>query len=114
LLSREGKKTIATEARCWIEIQRVTYSPDSEGGFTKSWALVTNCFSAIYPIKAIQRYEYKTINVEATHYFKIRGYIDCQETDRICFNGRYFEVLTIENIQENNLLLFIVCKEHRK
>lgn len=114
MLKREGKKSLATEARHYVEIQRVTSTSDGEGGFTETWTTVKSCFAAIYPIKSMQRFEYKSIDVSATHYFKFRGYIDCQEQDRILFDSRYFEVLTIDNMQERDFELFVVCNEVRK
>lgn len=112
MLDRTGKKTLATEARHRIQIQRVTNVSDGEGGFTETWTTLNTVWAAVYPIRAQQRFEYKSIDVEATHYVKVRGYIDITAKDIIVFKGtRKLEVLTVENIQELNFNQFITCKE---
>jgi SPP1 family predicted phage head-tail adaptor len=112
-MDRQGKKTLATEARHYITIQRNMSTTDGEGGFGDTWSTVQSCFAAIYPIKAIQQFQYKSIGVDATHFIKLRGYVDISELDQIICGSRTFEVLTVENIQERNFEQFVTCKEVR-
>lgn len=111
-MMREGKKSLATECRHYIYIQRLRKIKDGEGGYTETWHTILRCAAAIYPIRAQQLFEYRSINVEATHIIKIRGKIDIlNEVDRIEWNSRIFEILTIENIQEQDWVKIITCKE---
>lgn len=114
MLKRQGRKTLATEARHRVTIQRQTSTTDGDGGFDQSWTELTQCFAAIYPIKAQQRFEYKSLDVDATHIIKIRGLIDLEELDRVIYSSRTFEILSIENIQERDFLKILTCKEIRK
>jgi SPP1 family predicted phage head-tail adaptor len=116
-MDRQGRKTDATEMRHYIVIQSKTSTTDEEGGFTETWADGDTVSAAIYPIRAQQQYEYRSINVDATHFIKIRGEIIVSEENRIKFKvgatTRYFEILTIENIQERGIMKFITCLERR-
>jgi SPP1 family predicted phage head-tail adaptor len=110
-MNREGKKSLASEARHYIIIQTITQTSDGEGGFTDTWTDSSTISAAIYPIKAEQQFKYKSLNVEATHYVKIRGDLVITEKNRIKFRARFFEILTVENIQERGIEKFLVCKE---
>lgn len=111
--NRTGTKSMATESRHYVSVQRLTQSSDGEGGFTSEWKTEDNIWASVNPIRAIQQYQFKSINVDATHHVTTRGYTDINEKDRILFNERILEVLTIENIQERDFELFITCKEVR-
>lgn len=111
--NRTGNKSMATEARHYVSIQRLTQSSDGEGGFTSIWTTVGTMWASVNPIRAIQQYQFKSINVDATHHITTRGYTDINEKDRILFKGRFLEVMTIENIQERDFELFLTCKEVR-
>lgn len=110
---REGRKSLATELRHYITIQYLSKLSDGEGGYVESWHSRSNIAAAIYPIRAEQLFEYRSINVQATHIIKIRGKIDLTEVDRIYWNvkEKIFEILTIENIQEQDWVKVITCKE---
>lgn len=109
-----NKKTLATEARHYVIIQRNTGTTDGEGGFEEGiWSNIQTISAAIYPIQAKQQFQYKSVGVDATHLVKIRGRISIAETDRLAFGSRIFEILTIENIQERSFEKMITCKEAR-
>jgi len=111
---RKGKKTLATECRHYVYIQRKTNVDDGEGGNIVTWSSIKRIAAAIYPIRAIQRFEFQSVDVEATHIIRIRGDIDIlTEVDRIYWGikEKVFEILTIENVQEQNWVKIITCKE---
>lgn len=72
-MKREGQKTMTTEARHWLTFQQCISTPDGEGGFVQSWADFFSCFGSVSPIRALQQFKYKSINVDATHYVRING-----------------------------------------
>jgi len=112
-MNREGKKTLATDLRHRVTLQRVTRTADGEGGFTKSWETVGTYWAAVNPIKAEQVFEYQSINIHADIVFKLRGDISINEDDRFYFDSRYFEILAVEKIQERTVLKICTCKEVR-
>lgn len=113
-MNREGVKSLATELRHRLTIQTVTQTKDNEGGYTDVWSDTATYWGALYPIRAAQRFEYKTINVDATHVARFRGKLSIDETQRIKFGSRIFEILTVEDKQERDFELWVTCRERRK
>ena len=113
-LDRQGKKSEATEMRHFVYIQTCGTTTDGEGGEIENWTDTgSGCFAAIFPIRAQQQFDFRSVNVDATHFIKIRGEITISEHDRIRFGTRHFEILTIENIQERGIVNWITTKEAR-
>ena len=113
MLQRQGKKTLASEMKHWISIQAKTSVPDGEGGHTDTWATSASCWAAVSPIQARQQFEYKSVNVDASHLIKVRGNVTIAEANQILFGSRIFEVLTVEDIQERGIVKVVTCKERR-
>lgn len=113
VLTREGKKTLASDMRKRISVQARTLTHDSEGGHAETWTERIEVWAAIYPIKAQQAFEYASINVRASHIIAVRGMVDIRETDRIVYDSRNFEVVTVENIQEQDVVKVCACLERR-
>jgi SPP1 family predicted phage head-tail adaptor len=113
VFERQIKKTSATVMRHYVEIQSVTRSSDSEGGVSTSWSTTATVAASVDPIKAIQQFNYKSVNVDATHLIKMRGENTVVEKNRIKWGTRIFEILTIEDINENGILKVITTKEAR-
>lgn len=99
--------------RHYVTIQEIVRTKDGIGGFNESWEDVISVFSSVEPIMAKQQYEYRSINVDATHRIKMSGLVEINEKQRIKFGTRNFEILTIEDIQERQFLKVITCKEVR-
>lgn len=112
-MKRYSKKTPSTYLKHSITIKSKVKVSDGEGGFDETLKNISNVFASVDPLKAEKKAELKSINVDATHLIKVRGYTIISENDIIYFNDREFEVLTIENIQERDFLKFIYCKERR-
>lgn len=111
-MNRRSKKSIATELRHRILIQSKRDTPDGQGGFAEAWTNRANIWAAIYPIKAAQLFDSRSIDSETTHIIKIRGLeTRIDDTNRILFGTRIFEILFIENLQERDFVKVIQCKE---
>lgn len=113
-MERESKKSLASRQHHYITIQTRTRTADGEGGHTETWADGDTIPAAVYAIQARQQFEYDTINVHATHRIEVRGRVEVSETtNRIKFGTRFFEILTVENIQERDIVKVITCNEIR-
>ena len=111
---REPRKTQASEAQHYVTIQIRMDTTDEEGGFTSSWEDVQTVSASVLPIQARQQFEYKSINVDASHLIRIRGHVPVSETiNRILWGTRVFEILTVENIQERSFIKVLTCLEKR-
>jgi SPP1 family predicted phage head-tail adaptor len=112
-MDRQEKKTLATQARHRITIQSKGSTTDGEGGFSENWIDGDTLWAAIYPIKAVQQFLNRSVNVDATHLIKIRGHNVVAEWHRVKFGTRIFEILTVENYQERDFEKVLTCKERR-
>ena len=111
-MNRQGKKTLTTNSRHYITVQRLQKTADGEGGFIETWYDLKSFFASFNSISEKQLFEYRSINVETTHICKFNGLIDnVTEVDRIYFKERYFEILTIADIQERGFEILAQCKE---
>lgn len=113
MFERQIRKTDATVMRHYVEIQAATRTNDGEGGVSVSWGTSATVAASVDPIKAIQQFNYKSVNVDATHLIRIRGEITVDEKNIIKWGSRTFEILTIEDINENGILKVITTKEQR-
>lgn len=113
MFEREPKKTLASQMQHYVTIQAKVSTTDGEGSFSENWQDVKTVSAAVLPMKATQQFQYKSINVDATHLVKIRGEIAVTEQNRIKWGTRYFEILTIEDIQERGVFKMLTCLEKR-
>jgi SPP1 family predicted phage head-tail adaptor len=111
--NRISRKSYATRKRHPIYIQTKTQVPDGEGGFTDGYTSGSLVWADVTPMRAKQVFEYRGIQVEATHLLTVDGYVTVPETARILFDGRYFEILYSENLQERSFEKVITCREVR-
>lgn len=81
-MRREGKNTASSNAKHLITIQYAVKTSDGEGGFTTSWTSRPNVWAEICPISASQNFDYKSVNVDATHRIKIRGNLSLQSNTK--------------------------------
>lgn len=77
-MKREGRKTQQTNAKHLVTIRYRIMVSDNEGGYTEEWFERRNVWAEICPIMASQKYEYASINVQATHRIKILGNLNFQ------------------------------------
>jgi len=115
MIERQSKKSLSSRARHQITVQRRLSVADGEGGFTDGWADVawSPIWAEVAPIQARQQLQYKSVGVDATHLVRVDGLIDITESNRIVFDGRVFEILTVENLQEADFEKVITCLERR-
>jgi len=117
---QDKKKSLASRARHYVNFQSKTETPDNEGGFTEVWANISggaNIPVEILPIKAERRAEMRSWNIKATHYIRSRSNIPIEEVGRVVWNDngtdRYFYIHTLENIQERDIVQFMIAEERR-
>jgi len=72
-VNRKSKKTIATNAWNRVTFQGILSAVDGEGGYDNTWIDIATVWAEINAITAIQKLEYKSIDVDATHRVMIRG-----------------------------------------
>lgn len=115
LLSRRPRKSLSSQCRHYSNIEERVYVDDGQGGTQEVWSVAfSNVPVSITPLNAKRKEEYRTFNVDATHELKIRGEITLiEDNNRIVYGGRYFEVKSIEDVQERNIEQICICLERR-
>lgn len=112
MIKRYGNKKSVSEFRHRIALRNNIQTRNPDGSINITKIVSKECWAAIYPISSKQVFEYKSINIEASHLIKIRGKIEISEnTQDFLFKNREFEILTVENLQERNIISIIMCKE---
>lgn len=112
-MDRQLKKTLASRSMHPIWIQERQQTDDGQGGVVDSWINVKQIWAEVSPMQARQVFQYKSVQVDATHLIRIRGLEDLDEKKRLSHNDRIFEILTIENLQERDFEKVITCLERR-
>lgn len=114
-LPRTANKDLSSICRHSIAIEERVDTSDGEGGFTTSWSIVPGYGAvpaAVWPIFAFQKIQYRNADSDATHYFIMRGEIAISHAvNRIVFDSRVFEILSIEDIQERSIRKQVTTKE---
>lgn len=114
-LPRTANKDLSSICRHSIAIEERVDTSDGEGGFTTVWSTVSGYGAvpaAVWPIFSFQKAQYRNVDSEATHYFILRGEIAINHANnRIVFDSRIFEILSIEDIQERGIRKQITTKE---
>lgn len=104
----------AGDLRHTISMQTQTDITDGMGGFTTSWANVSGMGSvraAIWPLKSNESLDAMKIEHVITHKIRIRYRSGVTTKHRILFGSRTFNVISILNPDERNIMLEMLCEE---
>jgi len=112
-MNRRSNKTLASKAHCYASIQEKTSVSDNAGGFVEEWSdTYSDIPMSIEPIREIRKAEFRTYNIEATHFITIRSNITVDtNNNRIKYGDRVFTILTSANPQERGVETLITAKE---
>lgn len=81
-MKRNPEKDLIQIANKRVTFKQPVRVKDGEGGFTIGWTFFLPRWAAVLPIRALQKFEFKTIKVEATHYIKTRGYLGLPDSTK--------------------------------
>lgn len=113
-MDRQLRKSNATRRNHQVYIQSKTGADDNHGGVVETWVdSVGPVWASVDPIRANKVFEYRSSNVHATHLIGMSARINVNETNRIRFGTRFFEITAVENLQERNVDLVITANEVR-
>jgi len=86
----------------------------NESGFVSATTTEYGPFwASVQPLTERLRTQYQSISVSATHSITIDGSINVLESDKIKFNDRIFDILTIKDPDENGRDKVIITNEIR-
>jgi SPP1 family predicted phage head-tail adaptor len=105
----------AGELRHLITLQTPsTATPDGDGGFTNTWTDLATVWASIVPATArdLERLVAGTVQSSATHLVTIRYLAGVTTKTRVVFGSRLLSVTGVQNPEERNISLVLVCQEN--
>lgn len=110
----EGQLVLgAGELRHKVTLENPTSTADGDGGYSTTWAELTQTWAQIRPATAreIERVFAGTVSSVATHVVTVR-YVDGVTTaTRVVFQSRILAVTGVANSEERNRELVLACQE---
>lgn len=94
-----------------IIIERSVKTSDGSGGNTTVWNTHKTLRAKITPLSGRERVYAQRLEANITHRILFRYVADVLSSDRVNFNGRYFQIRTILNLEEANRFLELSCEE---
>jgi len=87
--------------------------PDGNGGFTEGWDLVATLWGRVSPASAAELRQVVAGTVTALlPYLVVVPFVPGVTTQtRVTYQGRFFAVQAVRNVDEKNIRLEIICEE---
>ena len=99
------------EMKHQVTVERGTTSDDDCGRRTTTWIPVDNIFCAIKQKSGSEKFAQDTIRTVKMKSFITRYGVDIVESDRLLFNGQYYNIKTINNVAERDIWLEIDAEQ---
>jgi head-tail adaptor len=89
--------------------------PDGDGGFTNGYAPldppVVDASIQAASARDLERVTAGTVLATATHLVRMRFHPGVTVLTRLTFKGRVFEVQSVQNVDERDIALILICAE---
>jgi SPP1 family predicted phage head-tail adaptor len=90
-----------------VTIQNVSRVSDGQGGFTETWTDSATVWAGIEPVKSYERFQAMQQAVPVSHKITMRYNAVVDETSRMRYGNRLFEVKEVINVDEADRFLQI-------
>ena len=94
-----------------VIVQRLTKMPDDGGGYFSSWVNVDQLRAMVAPLSGAELLQAQRLNNQITHRILTKYTKNLSESDRILWNGRTFNIVSLLNVQERNRELILTAVE---
>ena len=102
-----------------ITIEEKTQTADGMGGFTETWSRLYPTRAAIWPMKANEVLDNLKLELQVNHRirirhpraFEIKADMRVKWFDHIAKVDKYFNIISIINVDKRNVLLELLCLE---
>ena len=95
-----------------IEIQAQTKVSDGMGGFTVTWqSVAASVPAAIWPVSAKEQLQAMGQTMTITHRVRIRYRSILRASWRIAWAGRYFNIISIVDVNMAHRWMDLLCRE---
>ena len=99
------------DLRHLITIKTVTKVADGMGGYTETEADFLTCRAAIWPVSAKEELQSDQVEMKVSHRIRIDWQSGVLPSMMIYFGTRKFEIISVINIDERNIILDLLAIE---
>jgi SPP1 family predicted phage head-tail adaptor len=92
-------------------IQKFYSAQNTFGEAIKTYVNLCTAWIKIIPLQGLELYQAQQLHAEATYAIKMRYRAGIVSTLRLKYKARYFDILYVQNVGENNTELNLLCKE---
>lgn len=95
-----------------VSIQQQSATQDSYGEPVDTWTdVLTGIYAFVDPTGGNEFYAAQKINAEATYNVWLRYASGIKPSMRVVYGNKYFNIMYVQNIEERNKWIRLVCKE---
>lgn len=96
-----------------VTLQTPATAADGDGGYTDTWTALATVWASVVPATAhdLERAVAGTVQSSATHLVTIRYLAGVTTKTRVLFGTRTLQVTGVQNPDERNISLVLVCQE---
>lgn len=87
-----------------LTLQREVQTPDTAGGYTRSWENIADVWVEIMPISSRERLIAMQRESEVTHRLRLRARVGVDASQRLSGDGRVFYIRSVSLIDKNAIL----------
>ena len=104
-------KNTCSRIRHRLILQQELKTPDSAGGFVRTWQDITDLWAEITPLNGKEKFFSERLQSALTHRVFIRYRSGITTENRLVFNGRALNIRSVMNIDEKNAVLELLVEE---
>lgn len=99
------------ELRRQVQIQQRNSTQDSFGQRVQTWATVATTWADIQPLSGRELETAQAVRSEVTHTVVIRYRPGVTAAMRVVYQGRYFNVLSVIDVDTRHKVMQLLCSE---
>lgn len=107
-------RCLAGRLRHQITVESAVESEDAYGDITSSWSTLYTARASVEPLVGREYYAAQQVNAENNVKFRMRYSATIATTTakmRVLFDGRYFDIQSVINIEERNKEMLLMTIE---
>ena len=104
-------KTFVSALRHKVILERKALVSDTGGGYETAWVLVANLWASISRVRGGETFSGGQLVSNSTHIFRLRYNPDIQPDMRFIYDGRIFNIRSLDNVDERGLTLNVYAEE---
>lgn len=94
-----------------VTIESPPTTQDSHGQVTGAWVPFVSCWASISPLAGRELIAARSVESGVSHVVRIRYRSGITSGMRVNFDGRYFNIIAVRNLDERNRETVLDCEE---